>query len=209
MKARHLAPLIIAFLSVPLWANNTPFQGGQTPAPPTQLQPPQLAPAPPNILMQSEAVQVYSLPDGRYHAEINYQDKADDTRKYSFEGTQQEIRQQLEQSGLPEDRKQAVMQALEPGTGNLGDLFGKEFPFSDSLFGGKNPFDDPFFKQDPFGSAFFQNNPFNDEFFQKFIQGMSQFQAPLTQPGDPLPPINPPAPAKPAVQPAAKDKVWL
>lgn len=213
MKARYFLLLaLIPFLSGPLWADKNPFQGQQAPAPGTSV-PPQLAPALPNTLMQSQAVQVYSLPDGRYHAEINYQTKADDTRQYAFEGTKTEIRQQLDQSGLPEDRKQAVMQALETNPADLfGNRLGNGFPFGNalnSLFGSKDPFDDPFFKQELFNQPFFKNSPLNDDFLGKFLQDMMQLQAPAGQPM-PFPPIVPAAPQYPATQPGATgDKLWL
>lgn len=213
MNAKHLLPLALTLiLSSPLWADNAnPFQGWQTPQQtPGQPQQPQLAP-PPVVNMQSQAVQVYTLPDGRYHAELNYQEKADDTRKYTFEGSKEEIRLQLEQSGLPDDRKQAVLQSLEMNPGDmLGNMFGNGFPFGNSLFGGQDPFDHPFFKQDPFNDPFFQNDPFGDDFFEKFLQNIPQLQAPPPGQVMPFPEIQPPEPVKPAfpAQPSGKSE-WL
>jgi hypothetical protein len=103
MKAHYLLGLILTTLFIsPTWANDP------------------LTPQPaPNIQLQSQAVQVYTLPDGRFHAEINYQDQANATRKFTFEGSKEEIRQQLTQSGLPEDRQQAVLQALDMRPGAM------------------------------------------------------------------------------------------
>jgi hypothetical protein len=199
MKAQHLLALTLAtLLSSPAWADD-----------PFQLHQPHAAP---NIQLQSQAVQVHTLPDGRYHAEINYQDQTNDTRKFTFEGTQEEIRQQLAQANLPEDRKQAVLQALEMRPDALfGNAFGNGFPLGNSLFGGKDPFDHPFFKQDPFDDPFFKNSPLNDEFVQRFFQGFPAFGGiPNVQPNwQPAPPvITPPAPVKPP-PPETGNRVWL
>lgn len=199
-----LASVLLTLFTCPAWADS-PFWGS------FGLQPPQLAPAPPVVNMQSQSVQIYTLPDGRYHAEINYQDKADDARKYTFEGSKEDIRQQLAQSGLPEDRKQAVLNALEGNPADMsGSLFSNGFPFGNSLFDGKDPFDHPFFKQNPFNGPFFQNDPFGDDFFEKFFQNIPQLQAPPSGQMTPFPEIQQPEPVKPAfpVQPSGKSE-WL
>lgn len=188
MKAKYLLPLALTVtLSSPLWADNiNPFQGWQAPQTPGQSQSPQLVPTPPVVNMQSQAVQVYTLPDGRYHAEINYQEKADDTRKYTFEGSKDEIRQQLNLSNLPEERKQAVLQALE---NNSVDLFANAL--GSSLFGGQDPFGDDFFNkffqsipqlQQQFNDPAFQNDPFGDDFFNRFFQNIPQLQQQFNDP---------------------------
>lgn len=198
MKAHYLLGLILTTLFIsPTWANDP------------------LTPQPaPNIQLQSQAVKVYTLPDGRFHAEINYQDQANATRKFTFEGSKEEIRQQLTQSGLPEDRQQAVLQALDMRPGALfGNGFGNGFPFGPSLFDGKDPFDHPFFKQNPFNDPFFQNDPFDDEFFQKFWQDLPSLgNLPELKPFVPQPQpqeITPPAPVKPVVPDATGNRVWL
>ncbi len=188
MHAKHLIPLtLIALLhSSTLWANGLNiFQGSTAPAQPPQQQ------LQPSMISQSESVQVQPLPDGRYHAEINYQDKADDTRNFTFEGTQAEIRQQVQQNTtLPAERKQALLQALD---------MRPEALFNQPMFGGGNPFDDPFFKH---GSL-------NDDFFKKFFDDMPafgqmpdlrQFFQPPSAPSTAMPPaaITPTPPAKPS-----------
>jgi hypothetical protein len=181
MKAQHLLALTLAILfSSPAWAD-APFQ----------LQQPHM---PPNIQLQSQVVQVHTLPDGRYHAEINYQDQTNDTRKFTFEGTQEEIRQQLAQANLPEGHKQAVLQALEMRPDALfGNAFGNGFPLGNALFGGKDPFDDPFFK----------NSPLNDAFVQKFFQGFPAFGGiPNVQPNWQSAPVKP-------QQPETANRDWL
>lgn len=209
MRTHTLLVLVLLTLFIrPTWAD-PPFwesPGLQ------QSQPDPLAPTPPTVQMQSQAVQVYTLPDGRYHAEIHYQDKTDDTRQYTFEGSKEEIRQQLAQSGLPEERKQAVLNALDGNPADMfGSLFSNGFPFGNSLFGGKDPFDHPFFKQNPFNAPLFQNDPFGDDFFEKFLQNIPQLQAPPSGQMKPFPEIQQqPEPVKPAlpVQPSGKSE-WL
>lgn len=155
----------------------------------------------PRILSQAEGIQVYTLPDGRVHAEIHYQEQGDaqsgdDTRhKFSFEGTRAEVREQIQQNTtLPGDKKQALLQAL---SGNAVSLF------SQPLFGGDNPFDDPFFKggpfagNDPFMDDFFRNSPFNEDFLKKFLGEWPSLKPPPPIPGlgsgYTVPQIQPPA----------------
>ncbi len=162
-------------------------------------------PNPPQLMSQEEGMQVYTLPDGRIHVEINYQEDnstkpADDTRhKFTFEGTQAEVRGQIQSNtGLPDDKKQALLQALG---GNPAAMPGQP------MFGGNNPFDDPFFKNDPFMDDFFKHPPFDDDFFNKFMggmppldpppgfgssQGQPQIQPPLSAPPMPMIPSVPP-----------------
>lgn len=196
MKTHYLLGLLLpALFTNPTWADDP-----LTPQPAL------------NIQLQSQAVQVYTLPDGRYHAEINYQDQANDTRKYTFEGSKEEIRQQLAQADLPEDRKQAILQALEMRPDALFDkFFGNGLSLGHSLFGGRNPFDHPFFKQDPFDDPFFRQDPFADDFFQKFWQGLPPLgNLPRITPYAPTPQEStPPAPAQPAVPEPGRNSVWL
>ena len=198
MHAKHFIPLtLIALLhSSTLWANGLNiFQGSAAPAQPPQQQ------LQPSMISQSQSVQVQTLPDGRYHAEINYQDEANDTRNFTFEGTQDEIRQQVQQNTtLPAERKQALLQALD---------MRPEALFNQPMFGGSNPFDDPFFK----------NSPLNDDFFKQFFDDMPTF-APMPDfqqffqlPGTPstaIPPttITPTPPTKPPGTPQ-KDRIFL
>ncbi|MBO0612688.1 hypothetical protein [Thiothrix fructosivorans] len=191
MKAQHLlAWMVTTLLSSFTWANDS-FQN-------------QHPPITSNIQLQSQAVQVYTLSDGRFHAEINYQDQANATRTFTFEGSKEEIRQQLAQVDLPEERKQAVLQALEMRPDALfGNVFGNGFPFGHSPFGGKDPFDDPFFK----------NSPLNDEFFQQFFQDLPSFGAipdlkPDGQQAAP-PEITLPAPEKPVEPDATQNRERL
>jgi hypothetical protein len=198
MQARHfIFSALLAGLSASpaLWADN--------------LDP---DPSPPRIMSQAQGMQVYTLPDGRVHAEINYQQQgnaapADDTQhKFTFEGTQAEVREQIQQNtGLPDDKKQALLQALG---GNPAAMFGQP------VFGGGDPFDDPFFKNDPLMEDFFKHSPFDDDFLQKFFsgmpsfdpppgfgsgQGLPQIQPPLSAPPMPvIPPVTPPAHEHPA-----------
>lgn len=82
-------------------------------------------------------MEVHTLPDGRYHAGVSYLDEENNTMQFTFEGTRQEIREQIRtNTTLPDDKKQALLEALhlDPGMSfrvpTLGD----------------NPFHDPFFQ---------------------------------------------------------------
>lgn len=104
----------------------------------------------PSAWDQFESVEVHSLPDGRYHAAVSYKDEKNNTMQFSFEGTQQEIRDQIQKNAtLPDDKKQALLQAL-----NLK----PETLFSMPMFEG-NPFNDPFFRNAPFDDDFFRGFP--------------------------------------------------
>ena len=92
-------------------------------------------------------MEVHTLPDGRYHAEVGYTDTGNESRQFSFEGTQEEIRDQIQKNTtLPDDKKQALLQAL-----NLNPEAALRMP----MFG-DNPFNDPFFQASPFDDDFFR-----------------------------------------------------
>jgi hypothetical protein len=141
----------------------------------------------PMMMGQSEGMQVYTLPDGRIHAEINYQNEdstnanANTGQKFSFEGSQAEVREQIQKNTqLPADKKQTLLQSLEM---KPEALFNQPMP-------GGNPFDDPFFKDSPFGN----------DFFKDFFKGMPSFTLP---PGfGQMPPL--PVPEVPSSPPAGK-----
>ena len=127
---------------------------------PMPRQAPQIRPMPqqkPLVWDSFESVQVKTLGNGRYHAEIKYKDQNNENKSFTFEGKKDEIMQQIrQQKALPEAKKQALLNAL-----NM-----KGFPLMPSfniprLQG--NPFNSPFFKNDPF----FNSNPFNDPFFKQ------------------------------------------
>ncbi len=178
MLTKKLAPLAFTafFASSFSWADmSTLAPNNPTPNPPTM-----------QSWSQSQAMQVYSLPNGRYHAEINYQDAQNHTKKFSFEGSKEEIKQQMQAAkGLDEAQKTALLNALDGqmhfSMGNLP-RFNRQ-PFAG--FNGKDPFDDPFFKQ----------NPFDDKFLQDFMRNMPRFGFSPKLGFDPAPPL--PAPAAP------------
>lgn len=132
---------------------------------------------------QSQAMKVYSLPNGRYHAEINVQDAQNNNKKFSFEGSKDEIKQQMQAAkGLDDAQKTALLNALD---GQMNFSFGnmpgfKMQPFAG--FNGKDPFDDSFFKQ----------NPFDDKFFQEFMQNMPRFNISPPLSINPAPPLQTP-----------------
>ncbi|WGZ93651.1 MAG: hypothetical protein QJT81_17940 [Candidatus Thiothrix putei] len=193
MKPLALCLSVLVGFFQPVWAETDPFQNWQTPP-----QSPPLNSPPPLIQQQSQSVQVQSLADGRWRAQLRYQDQANDTRDYTFEGTPDEIRSQLQQSGLPQDKQQAVLQAMtmQPEA-MFADMFGQGFPFSGSLFGGKGPFDHPFFKQNPFDDPFFKQDPFANGLLQRFFAEPPRGAVPA-----PVQP-QPPKPTQP------ENRVWL
>ena len=139
---------------------------------------------------QSQAMQVYSLPNGRYYAAINVQDTQNNNKKFSFEGSKDEIKQQMQAAkGLDQTQKTALLNALD---GQMNFSFGnlpsfKMQPFAG--FNGKDPFDDSFFKQ----------NPFDDKFFQEFMQNMPRFNINPPLNINPAPPLQ--APSIPQIAP--------
>jgi membrane-associated protease RseP (regulator of RpoE activity) len=101
-----------------------------------------------------ESVQVKTLPDGRYHAKVSYKDQRNETRTFTFEGEREEIIEQInqqinQQTDLPDDKKQALLNALNMQPGMLFPNINRSLDqfFQQPLFQ-QNPFDDPFFKQD-------------------------------------------------------------
>jgi membrane-associated protease RseP (regulator of RpoE activity) len=144
---------------------------------------PQFAPLAPNgsalsgktsqakVFGSFESVQVRTLPDGRYHAEVSYKNKADESKQFSFEGKREEIIEQIKKhKELPDDKKRSLINALNMNLGVMG------IPSVGSLF--NHPFfNQPFFTGSQQGSLlnspFFQINPFNDHFFQdNFPRGL-------------------------------------
>jgi hypothetical protein len=105
----------------------------------------------PNLAWDSfESVQVKTLPDGRYHAEVSYKDQSNENRNFTFEGEREEIIEQIkQQKDLPDDKKQALLNALNMQPGMLFPNINRSLDqfFQQPLFQ-QNPFDDPFFKQD-------------------------------------------------------------
>lgn len=122
-----------------------------------------------------ESVQVKTLPDGRYHAEISFKNNDNETKKFSFEGKREEIIEQINaQQELPVDKKTALLNALNMRSDDL---------FNQPFFQG-NPFNSPFFRGNPFNDPFFQQNPFDESFFRRFNQFRSPLQLPAPQIND-------------------------
>jgi hypothetical protein len=194
---------ILALCHAAAWAESDPVQ--LWPDLPVMQSSPPANTVPPATVMQSQAVQVYTLPDGRYHAEISYAKQPKHSQTFSFEGTPAEIQQQVQQNKtLPDAQKQVLLQSLnlnnEANPNALVQQLGQ------SLFNGKDPFDDPFFKNMLNGNnvdlqQFLQGIPqlsgFDDKTVQQLLQqAQSMLQnAPMTS-GDPADQIQ--IPAQPA-----------
>ncbi|QLQ31393.1 MAG: hypothetical protein HZT40_07035 [Candidatus Thiothrix singaporensis] len=144
MPAKYLAPFILSAVFVAPMS----LAANASPAPITPMA----------WSSQSEGMQVYTLPDGRYHAEINYQDSggdgSSDSQHFSFEGSPAEIREQIQQNNaLPKEKKQALLQSLNM----QGALFKQSMP------DGK-PFSEHFFKNPPATTASAQDSPLTNSF---------------------------------------------
>jgi len=106
-----------------------------------------------------ESVQVRTMPDGRYHAEVSYKDQNNESKSFSFEGKKEEIVGQIQkQTDLPEEKRQALLNALNMEPGKLLQ------PFS------MPSFRDPFFQGSSFDAPFFQGPPQMPPFFQRYFQ---------------------------------------
>jgi len=125
-------------------------------APIPKIQP---APEPSTAWDKFETVEVKTLPDGRYRAKVSYKNKSNEIKSFTFEGKKQEIIQQITQlKELPQDKKVALLKALNL---NPGKLFAKhQFDFRDDFF------NTPSFRQNPFNQPFFNGpyswDPFNN-----------------------------------------------
>ncbi len=135
----------------PRWQTN-PFFQPRMQAPITQNQT--------NLAWDSfESVQVNTLADGRYHAEVAYKNARGEQQKFTFEGKRDEVVKQIQShKTLPKEKKQALLNALNMRPEHL--------------------LNQPFFNQDPFMNG----NPFNDPFFRQFNQGFPMMRSPFFNP---------------------------
>ncbi len=180
---------------------------------------PQLAPSSKNGTTQGnqqqtkvfgsfESVQVRSLADGRYHAEVSYKNQSNETKKFTFEGKREEIIEQVKKhKQLPEDKKQALLSALEMNFGTSNPFAGLNnsllnHPFFKQPFGQNSLFNSPFFQGNPFNDPFFQNGFANGSLFQRIPQ-MKMFVNPQPYQIQPMPQQTTP------IQPNSKQKSSL
>ena len=67
-----------------------------------------------NVMEQFEAISIRKLGDDRYRAEIEFLDDNGEKRKFSVEGTYDEVRKQIaDNPDLPEQRKNSLLNALK------------------------------------------------------------------------------------------------
>ena len=109
-----------------------------------------------------ESVQVKTLANGNYHAEVSYKDKNNETKKFTFEGKKEEIVDQIQkQKDLPKDKQQALLNAL-----NMRPSQTFQSLFNSPMFQ-RDPLNDPFFNNMipqnmmPSFEHFFQHPPVN------------------------------------------------
>ena len=128
-----------------------------------------------------ESVQVKTLSNGNYHAEVSFKDKNNETKSFTFEGKRDEIIKQIQnQKDLPDDKRKALLNALNMRP--------------DQSF--RSLFNDPFFQSNPFDDPFFKNMMPNINIpFPQF------FQQPLF--------ANPPAPSQPLPLAKPKERIAL
>ena len=176
-------PVVLGKRTIHPWQSN-PLSLGNGSTPLNQM--PQT-----KVFGSFESVQVRTLADGRYHAEVSYKNEANKTEQFTFEGKREEIIEQIKKhKTLPDDKKQSLINALNM---NLGAGLG--MPFSGSLF--NHPFfNQPFFQGNNlwqgFNDPFFQNNLFNDPFFQNILPRLRIVpHPPLYPPRQQQLPINP------------------
>jgi len=125
--------------------------GRAMPRPPQRAPGAQARPIAPLAWDSFESVEVKTLQDGRYHAEVSFKNDKNETKTFTFEGKKEDIIAQInEQADLPKEKREALLDALNM---NERDLMR---PFR-SLFQHGNPFNDPFFNENPFDDSFFQN----------------------------------------------------
>ena len=156
-----LLTLLSLTLAMPVWADTATRQ--------PFWQQPNAATLPPSSkpaisVAHSEAIQIYTLPDGRYHAEVSYQDQQNNTRTFSFEGTPAQIREQVQKHpALSPERKKALEQAL-----NLDPSRMLQEPMPEG-----NPFDQPFFKDNLMEDPFFKEGHVDMDHLKKLFEGLS------------------------------------
>lgn len=92
-----------------------------------------------------ESVKVNTLANGRYHAEVIFKNRNNETKSFIFEGKKEEIIQQIQQQpDLPADKRDALLNALNMRGGAI---------------------------RGPFNTPFFQDNIFHEPFFQSPFKG--------------------------------------
>jgi hypothetical protein len=112
-----------------------------------------------------ESVEVRSLADGRYRAEVAYKDVSGNQKSFIFEGNRDEIIGQIkDQDDLPQEKKRALLNAL-----NMRPDGGIDYPFSRRDLFGDRFFNDPSFRgfdPEPFSRYGFPEFPDLERFFR-------------------------------------------
>lgn len=142
-----------------------------------------------------QSVQINSLANGRYRAEIHYKNQQNQDKRFTFEGTREEITQQIQQQNdLPQEKKQALLNAFTMQPNQLSELnqfFNGFSGFSDHF--GKQGLNEPLLQSNPFDHPFFQRN-FQKElqnelspFLNQLKQEFEQYRSPSNQSPQPSP----------------------
>lgn len=139
-----------------------------------------------------QSVQINTLANGRYRAEIHYKNQQNQDKRFTFEGTREEITQQIQQQkDLPQEKKQALLSAFTMRPNQLSELnqffngfsdhFGKQW-LNEPLFQ-SNPFDHPFFQRDFQKELHNELSPFLNQLKQEF----EQYRSPSSNSPQPSP----------------------
>lgn len=127
-----------------------------------------------------ESVEVRSLADGRYRAEVAYKDGSGNQKSFIFEGKRDEIIGQIkDHNDLPQEKKQALLNAL-----NMRPDAGFGYPFSRRGLFEDRFFSDPFFRgfdPDPFSRNGFPEFPDLERFRNPFDYRSMPFPSPDQQ----------------------------
>lgn len=131
-------------------------------------------PAPPPFWQQDnmsswdafESVEVKTLENGRYRATVSYKDESDETKTFTFEGSKQDIIEQIKKhKDLPADKKRALLGALSanPTWFSRPDTWKDFNDFLNEPMLQRNPFNHPFFREPGFTAPFDKRYPYSPQ----------------------------------------------
>ena len=116
LGARSLPTVPIVRPRHPMFGfNNQPMMPSFPRAMPDFRMPPLPAPSEKtHVMQQFESIQVKTLGDDRYHAEVEYQENGGEKKKFVFEGKYDEVIDQIKSNkDLPESKKTSLLNALK------------------------------------------------------------------------------------------------
>ncbi len=73
-----------------------------------------------HVMQQFQSIQIKRLDGDRYHAEVEYQENGGEKKKFTFEGSYQEVREQIKNNKeLPQSKKNSLLNALKNNPNQL------------------------------------------------------------------------------------------